>query len=73
MSRLRSAIIENIKLSSPLGVFNASGQVAGFSPFDYKIEIKDTNVDLNQISRVFLPDTPMDGKAFLSRDCHRHL
>jgi translocation and assembly module TamB len=59
-----NAIIENIKLSSPLGVFNASGHVADFSPFDYKIEIKDTNVDLNQISRVFLPDSPMEGKAF---------
>lgn len=59
-----NATIENISLSSPLGVFNASGRVADFSPFDYEITIKDTNVDLNQISRVFLPDTPMDGKAF---------
>ena len=59
-----NATVESFSLSSPLGVFNASGRVAEFSPFDYEFKIEKTNVDLKEISRVFLPDTPMDGKAF---------
>ncbi len=59
-----NAKLEKFNLSSPVGVLNASGQVADFSPFDYEIKINKTNVDLKEISRVFLPDTPMDGKAF---------
>jgi translocation and assembly module TamB len=59
-----SAKLYNLAIESPVGVVNASGQAASFSPLDYEINIKDTNVDLNQVSRVFMPDTPMDGKAF---------
>ncbi|HEX5735829.1 MAG TPA: translocation/assembly module TamB domain-containing protein [Blastocatellia bacterium] len=59
-----NASFERFNLSSPLGVFNASGRVAEFSPFDYEIKIEKTNVDLKEISRVFMPDTPMEGKAF---------
>ena len=57
---------KNIKLSvdSPVGVMNASGQVSSFSPLDYELKFENTNVDLKQVSRVFAPDTPLDGRVF---------